>query len=79
MDDGTGVIDCYHAQPKEKQALKVQKQVKVEPDPPLVPVADLGKSLEVVGTVREVHDSRQISVTYISMLSLVPFTIHCRN
>lgn len=73
MDDGSGVIDCYHAQYKEKQAPKPQKQVKAEPDPPPVPIADLGNSVEVIGAVREVHNSRQIAVTSISMFLLFNF------
>lgn len=63
-------MDCYHAHSKEYTSYKLQNQSKGEIMPPVYPpkpVAKIGNSVEVTGTVREVHDTRQLNVTNISM------------
>ncbi|KAH9486978.1 CST complex subunit STN1 [Psilocybe cubensis] len=72
VDDGTGVIDCYHALPRQYTALKADKLLNSEivpPAPPPKPIATIGYCLEVSGTVREFHETRQLHVTDIKVCS----------
>jgi len=75
VDDGTGVLDCFHAQTlpktvstKETATSKDQNSEKLELPTMPKPIARIGQFIRVEGKVHNAYESRQILVQNIGEL-----------
>jgi len=74
VDDGTGVVDCNHAHRPQKSSPKRTSSGQSAVDPPQLPnpIAIIGKTICVIGRVRNVYESRAIFVDHMSTQLVLP-------